>query len=116
MRSLKVTLGMDVLRCKTADGVRKEVRVFGVAYNLVRGVMRDAADRQQVPVDRVSFVDAVRWLRAAGPGGRGAGAGRPPGPPGAFRPAGPEAATEAYPLMTRPRAELKLGLRQQVAA
>src|SRR5262249_46367075 len=62
---LKATMGMDVLKSRTAEGVRKEILVFGLAYNLVRRVMRAAADRQGVAVERVSFVDALRWLRQA---------------------------------------------------
>ena len=43
---LKTTMGMDVLKSRTAEGVRKEIVVFGLAYNLVRRVMRAAADRE----------------------------------------------------------------------
>ena len=34
-------------------------------YNLVRFVMAQAAQRQQVDIDRISFIDAARWLAAA---------------------------------------------------
>src|SRR5262249_46372072 len=57
---LKSTMGMEVLKSRTAEGVRKEILLFGLAYNLVRRVMRAAADRQGVAVDRISFVDALR--------------------------------------------------------
>ena len=36
-----------------------------LVYNLVRGVMRQAAERQGVPPDRISFRDALRYLRYA---------------------------------------------------
>jgi hypothetical protein len=62
------TLGLDVLRCKTFVGVMKEVTMFVTAYNLVRRVMRQAAAQQDVPAERISFVDALRWLAAARPG------------------------------------------------
>lgn len=65
LRHLKQTLRMDVLRCRTVAGVHKELTVYALVYNLVRLVMLEAAHRQQVPVERVSFVDAVRWLAAA---------------------------------------------------
>jgi len=116
LRSLKVTLGLDVLRSKTADGVRKEVRAFGVAYNLVRRVMRDAADRQGVGVDRISFVDALRWLRVAGPRGEVPALVVHPARPGRFDPRVRKRRPKQYDLMTRPRAELKRELRQPVAA
>jgi hypothetical protein len=61
---LKTTLGLDVLKCKTVDGVLKELIVFALIYNLVRLVMGQAARRQQVTIDRISFVDAARWLAA----------------------------------------------------
>jgi hypothetical protein len=62
---LKTTMGLDVLKCKTVDGVLKELIVFALIYNLVRMVMIQAARRQQVPLERISFIDAVRWLAAA---------------------------------------------------
>jgi hypothetical protein len=39
--------------------------MFGLIYNLVRLVMGQAAQRQHVERDRISFVDALRWLAAA---------------------------------------------------
>jgi hypothetical protein len=62
---LNTTLGLDVLKCKTVDGVLKELIVFALIYNLVRLVMGQAARRQHVPIDRISFIDAARWLAAA---------------------------------------------------
>ena len=56
---------MDVLKCKTVDGVLKELQVFALIYNLVRQVMLLASERQKVDVRRISFIDAVRWLQTA---------------------------------------------------
>ena len=67
-RHLKITMAMDNLRSKTVDGVLKELMVFAIVYNLVRMVMVEAARCQDADVDRVSFVDALRWLTAAAPG------------------------------------------------
>jgi hypothetical protein len=64
-RHLKQTLRMDVLRCQTVEGVQKELAMYAMVYNLVRLVMLEAAQRQEVPVERISFVDAVRWLEEA---------------------------------------------------
>jgi len=64
-RHLKQTLRMDVLRCQTVEGVQKELLVYALVYNLVRLVMLKAAKQQSTPVDRISFVDAVRWLASA---------------------------------------------------
>jgi hypothetical protein len=65
---LKTTMKMDVLRCKTEAGVRKELVMFGIVYNLVRAVMLEAARRQHVPVSRISFADTYKWMRHARPG------------------------------------------------
>jgi hypothetical protein len=60
-RHLKITLGMDVLKCKTLDGVRKERLVFLLVYNLIRIVMLRAAQVQGVKVNRLSFADTLAW-------------------------------------------------------
>jgi hypothetical protein len=65
LRDLKITLKMDVLKCKTVDGVLKELAVFALVYNLVRSVACRAAKAQGVAADRVSVTDAVRWLVGA---------------------------------------------------
>jgi hypothetical protein len=110
---LKTTMGMDELKSRTVEGVRKEILVFGLAYNLVRRVMRAAADRQGVEVDRVSFVDALRWLRQA----KAEEALPPlvvhPSRPGRFDPRVKKRRPKPYPRMTRPRAELKKELRRK---
>ena len=62
---LKRTMKMDVLRSETVPGVMKELTMFALVYNLVRVVMCEAARRQEVAVDRISFVDALRWLSSA---------------------------------------------------
>ena len=70
LRELKTTLHMDALRCKTVNGVHKELCVFAMVYNLARLlVLRAAARRQGLPIARLSFIDAVRWLRSAKAGG-----------------------------------------------
>ena len=60
---------MDILHCKTVDGVMKELAVFALAYNLVISVMVESARVQKVAVDRISFLDALRWLTQPKPGG-----------------------------------------------
>src|SRR5271155_5177089 len=66
-RHLKTTMGMEVLHCKTVDGVLKELYMFAITYNLIRLVMLEASRRQKVPLERISFVDALRWLRDSKP-------------------------------------------------
>ncbi|MBT8484089.1 MAG: transposase, partial [Phycisphaerae bacterium] len=69
LRHLKLTMGMDVLRCQTVDGVHRELAVFGIIYNTVRLVMIHGAEAQGVPPDRISFVDVLRWVELGCPGG-----------------------------------------------
>jgi Transposase DDE domain len=113
LAQLKTTLGMDILKSRTAEGVRKEILVFGLAYNLVRRVMRAAADRQRAPVDRISFVDALRWLRQAKCGAELPDLVVHPSRPGRFDPRVKKRRPKQYPRMKRPRAELKKELRKQ---
>lgn len=57
-----------MISAQTVAGVRKEILAFVLLYNLIRRVMRQAADQQKVEADRVSFVDAVTWLLYSSPG------------------------------------------------
>ncbi len=65
---LKTTMRMDVLHCKTVSGVLKELAVFAIVYNLVRLVMCQSAALQCIGVERIRFVDALRWLGAPSTG------------------------------------------------
>lgn len=65
---VKTTMGLDVLCCKSEEGVRKELAVFCLVYNLARAVMLEASRRQEVPVSRISFADVLHWMRHARPG------------------------------------------------
>lgn len=55
IRDIKSTMGMDLLKSKTPSGCRKELWMGLLAYNMVRGVMLDAALRGRLPVSRISF-------------------------------------------------------------
>jgi hypothetical protein len=59
---LKTTMKMNVLKCQSEDGLMKELAVYLLVYNLVRLAMLKAAERQQAGVQRISFVDALRYL------------------------------------------------------
>jgi hypothetical protein len=45
LRSIKVTMQMGTLRCKTPELVRKEIWTHILAYNLIRTTMAQAADK-----------------------------------------------------------------------
>ena len=67
LQHLKTTLALEVLRSQTESGVMKELLAYLIIDNLVRRVMHQAAQRQQVAPERSSFIDAWRWLRQARP-------------------------------------------------
>jgi len=68
LAQLKTTMQMDVLHCKTVPGVLKELTIFALVYNLVRMVMWPSARLQHIGVERISFLDALRWLSAPSTG------------------------------------------------
>jgi len=116
-RHLKQTMKMDVLKCKTVDGVLKELAVFTLVYNLVRMVMLRASQRQKVPLDRISFIDALRWLCAARDGRDLGDLVVNPKRPGRFEPRVIKRRKDRYPVMTKPREQLRQAmLGKRVAA
>jgi len=116
LRHLKEALHLDVLRCQTFVGVMKELTVFVAVYNLVRRVMRQAAQRQGVPVDRVSFTDALRWLGTAAAGDALPRLKVNPERPGRFEPRVKKRRPKSYPLLRKPRAVLRKALLNQLPA
>jgi hypothetical protein len=112
LRHLKQTLKMDVCRCTTFVGVMKELQVFVLAYNLVRRVMVQAAERQRVEPDRISFVDALRWLRHAAPGEALPRLRVNPDRPGRLEPRARKRRPKQYDLLNKPRAVLRRKLLQ----
>lgn len=107
LRHLKETLGLGVLRCQTFPGVMKELAMFVVAYNLVQRVRCTAARQQGVKPGRISFVDALRWLRHARPGEAVPRLRVNPERPGRHEPRVKKRRPKQYDLMRRPRAELR---------
>jgi len=81
--------------------------MFAVVYNLIRLVMLEASRRQQAPLERISFVDAWRWLRTAKPGTPLPPLVVNPDRPGRFEPRVLKRRPKQYPLMTKPRAQLR---------
>lgn len=110
---LKTTMKMDVLKCKTVDGVLRELYVFALVYNMVRQVMLEAASRQNVDVRRISFIDAVRWLQSASPGGDVPTLVVNPYRPNRLEPRVIKRRPKQYDLMTKPRCQLKEELQGQ---
>ena len=67
LRSIKSTMKMDVLRCKTPELVRKEVWTHILAYNLIRTIMAQAAAKHSVEPRTISFKGAMQTLEAFQP-------------------------------------------------
>jgi len=121
LRDLKITLGMDVLRCKTPAMIEKELTMLMAAYNLVRGLLGEAARACAGRWDRLGFKGALSALRqwsARGSGGAGdpssslaawAGLlqciarGKVPNRPGRSEPRARKRRPKNYPLLTKPR-------------
>lgn len=61
-RTIKATLEMDVLRCKSQPMVDKEMAVYILAYNLVRWAMAKAASHADILPRMLSFAGAKRLL------------------------------------------------------
>ena len=113
LRHLKTTMGLDVLHCKTEVGVRKELVVFCLVYNLVRVIMMQAAKRQRVSVDRISFADTLKWTRHARPGDTLPDLLINPRRANRIEPRCKKRRPKQYDLMTRPRRELQKQLKKQ---
>jgi len=67
IRSIKSTMKMDILRCKSPEMVRKEIWAHLLAYNLLRTVMALAAAENKVEPRKISFKGAKRTLSAFAP-------------------------------------------------
>jgi hypothetical protein len=67
LRSLKETMRMDVLRCKTPDMVRKEIWTHLLAYNLIRTVMAQAGEHFGILPRTISFKGSLQFLQAFQP-------------------------------------------------
>ncbi len=104
---IKTTMKMDVLKCKTAEGVLKELHAFAIVYNLIRQVIVHAANSQNVSVTRISFIDALRWMQSA------ASCDEPviffinPDRPNRYEPRVKKRRPKTYTFMTKPRLQLK---------
>jgi hypothetical protein len=67
LRSLKQTMQMDILRCKSPELVRKEIWTHILAYNLIRAIIAQAAAKHNVEPRAISFKGAIQTLEAFQP-------------------------------------------------
>src|SRR5262249_10306863 len=116
LRALKTEMRMEMLRTRSPAMVRKEVAVHLLAYNLIRGIMAEAARVGEVGPRALSFKGALHTVRSFEAGHlydpariaadlprllelivQKRGGGRP----GRYGPRAVEGRPEAYPRATR---------------
>ena len=107
LRHLKTTMGLEVLHCKTVEGVQKELWIFLLIYNLVRSVMVQAAQRQKVNVSRISFASALGWMRCARDGDCLLRLAVVPHRPNRCEPRVIKRRSKPFDLMVRPRQQMR---------
>ena len=56
---LKTSMGMDILRCKSPEMIEREIRMFLIAYNLVRALILSAAQKYGADISRMSFMGTL---------------------------------------------------------
>jgi len=102
---LKTTMGMCVLRCQSWGGVRRELLMYQIAYNLIRLVMLQHAIERGIQVNRVSLIDTIRFMlqRLAGLPGVPSLIINPERP-GRYHPRVIRRRMKEYDLLTEPRA------------
>jgi IS4 transposase len=67
LRHLKTTMKMEMLRTKSPDMVEREIWAHLLAYNLVRTLMWEAAQRRRVGPTTLSFKAAIQEMMALWP-------------------------------------------------
>jgi hypothetical protein len=110
---LKTTMPMAVLHGQTVPGVLKALTVCALVDNLVRMVMCQSARLPHLSVERISFLEALRWLGAPS-------SGMPLGVliiipirPHRVEPRVKKRRPKSFPFMIKPRQALRQQLVQQ---
>jgi len=116
LRHLKTTMGLETLKCKTVEGVRKELAAFALVYNLVRLLMLEAAERQETKPDRISFAEVLAWVRTARRGQAMPDFVINPIRPERIDPRAIKRRPKSYALMNQPRWKMREALRKQANA
>jgi len=109
---LNTTMKMDVLHGQTVPGVHKELLIFAILYHLVRLVILPSAKQQEVGVERISFLDALRWLGAPDTGVPLEALFVNPTRPNRVEPRVKKRRPKAFPFMTKARRTLRQALMQ----
>lgn len=67
LRNIKCALGMEMLRCKSPEMIRKEIEMHLIAYNLIRALMGEASRSQRRDLERLSFKQSLAVIRQWAP-------------------------------------------------
>ncbi len=62
LRDIKTTMGMDRLRCKSPNMVRRELMMFLIAYNCIRLLMLQSSQEHGVAIGNLSLANALSTL------------------------------------------------------
>jgi len=65
IRAIKCSMGMDVLRCKSPEMVRKEIWACLLAYNLIRRTLLQSALKRPCSPRQISFTAAMQKIAAS---------------------------------------------------
>ncbi len=104
---------MRKIKSRTQAGARKELAIYCLVYNLVHAVTIKAALQQGVAPERISFIDAVRWLLSAAPGQDLPVLVVNPLRPRRHEPRVKKVRGSGYSVMTRPRKTLRKELKRK---
>jgi hypothetical protein len=131
IRDIKQTLGLDHVRCKTPDMVRRELWVTLLAYNLIRGLIATAATVHGKQPRQLGFTLACQtvlssWMLLSTGSCRDArdlwrstleriAANEVANRPGRIEPRVLKRRRHRYPLMQRPRRQLRRELEKTVS-
>ena len=127
LRHIKTTLGLDQLTCKTPDMLYKELLMRLIAYNLIRCLMVESASIHDVALERISFKGTASTLRQFSKVIAETKSRRHrarlindmleclardllPDRPNRVEPRNTKRRRKAYPVLTKPRAEMKAKL------
>ena len=67
LRDIKITMGMDILTCKSPQMIEKELWIHIIAYNLIRAVMQQAANTHRLSCECLSFKGTLSTVRQWAP-------------------------------------------------
>jgi len=65
IRAIKCTMGMDALRCKSPEMVRKEIWTCLLAYNMIRQKILQSALEHDISPRAMCFTNALQMITAA---------------------------------------------------